>query len=99
MGFGVPVIATSIAVEGMCLRDRQDVLIADKPEEFASALIDLYQSEDLWRRLSGNSLKKTKSLYSADAATRQLSRLFSERHIAESTPLSIVNREKTYPTR
>jgi GT2 family glycosyltransferase/glycosyltransferase involved in cell wall biosynthesis len=99
MGFGVPVIATSIAVEGMCLRDRQDVLIADKPEEFASALIDLYQSEDLWRRLSGNSLKKTKSLYSADAATRKLSRLFSESHIAESTPLSIVNREKTYPTR
>jgi glycosyltransferase involved in cell wall biosynthesis len=48
----------------MFLTDQKDILIADKPEEFARAVIDLYQSEDLWNRLSRNGLEKTKSLYS-----------------------------------
>src|SRR5262249_15894103 len=39
MGFGVPVVATSIAVEGMPLTNREDILIADEPEDFARALI------------------------------------------------------------
>jgi len=34
MGFGVPVVATSLAVEGMNLIDREDALIADDPATF-----------------------------------------------------------------
>src|SRR5260370_26389744 len=52
MGFGVPVVATSLAVEGMALTDREDVLIADEPEDFARAVVELYESEDLWNRIS-----------------------------------------------
>jgi len=58
MGFGVPVVATSLAVEGMELTDREDVLIADEPEDFARAIIELYESEDLWNRLSRNSVER-----------------------------------------
>ena len=78
MGFGVPVVATSIAVEGMDLTDREDVMIADTIENFVTALIETYQSEDLWNRLSHSGLDKTKRLYSFDAARRRLARLFSE---------------------
>src|SRR5881227_296271 len=45
MGFGVPVVATSLAVEGMELADHEDILVADEPEEFARVLIELYESE------------------------------------------------------
>src|SRR5207302_7150462 len=51
MGFGVPVVATSLAVEGIALTDREDILIADEPEDFARAIIELYESEELWNRL------------------------------------------------
>ena len=35
MGFGVPVVATSTAVDGTDLRADEDILIADEPEDFA----------------------------------------------------------------
>jgi GT2 family glycosyltransferase len=80
MAFGVPVVATSLAVEGTELRDREDVLVADEPEDFAQALIELYESEELWKRLSENGIRKTRALYSPEAARTKLEFLFSDDH-------------------
>ena len=80
MAFGVPVVATSVAVEGMDLIDHEDVLVADKPEDFAQALIELYESEELWNRLSHNGIAKTLAFYSADTARNKLEILFSDDH-------------------
>ena len=77
MGFGVPVVATTIAVEGMGLKHKVDVMVADTAEAFADALLELYQSEILWNRLSENSVQKTKELYSVDAARKQLDRILA----------------------
>jgi GT2 family glycosyltransferase/glycosyltransferase involved in cell wall biosynthesis len=82
MAFGVPVVATSLAVEGMGLTDHEDILVADKPEDFARALIELYESEELWNRLSANGVRKTRALYSIEAAREKLEALFSDEHIA-----------------
>ena len=89
MAFGVPVVATSVAVEGMFLTNREDILIADTPEDFARALIELYQSQELWERISSNGIEKTKSTYSVEVATKQLSRLLSDEHMhpSASSPL------------
>ena len=71
MAFGVPVVATSLAIEGMELQDREDILVADEPEEFARALIELYQlGGPLESRLSENGIGKTRALYSTDAARK-----------------------------
>ena len=71
MDFGVPLVATSLAVERMGLTDHKDILVADQPEEFARALIELYESEELWNRLSANGIEKTRALYSIDAARKK----------------------------
>jgi GT2 family glycosyltransferase/glycosyltransferase involved in cell wall biosynthesis len=81
MGFGVPVVATSVAVDGTDLRDREEILVADKPEDFAQAMIDLYQSEKLWNRLVENGIRKTRALYSPDSARKKLEFLFSDEHL------------------
>ena len=78
MAFGVPVVATSMAVEGMELTDREDILVADEPEEFARVLIELYESEELWTRLSENGIRKTRALYSPDAARKKIEFLFGD---------------------
>ncbi|MEP6936774.1 MAG: glycosyltransferase [Chthoniobacterales bacterium] len=78
MSFGVPVVATSIAVEGMDLIDREEILVADAPEDFAQTLLELYESEELWNRLSQNATEKTSLLYSVEAARNKLQRLFGE---------------------
>jgi len=89
MAFGVPVVATSVAVDGTELRDREEILVADEPEDFAQALIELYESEDLWNRLSDNGLTKTRALYSADAARKKLEFLLSDQHLTSlGSPLT-----------
>jgi glycosyltransferase involved in cell wall biosynthesis len=64
----------------MELADHEDVLIADEPEDFARALIQLYESEELWNRLSKNGIEKTKAMYSVSAARKRLRQLFSDSH-------------------
>ena len=86
MAFGVPVVATSIAVEGMNLADHEHVLVADEPQDFARALIELYESEELWKRLSQNGIRKTQELYSTDVAREKLEFLFSDRHLKSLEP-------------
>jgi GT2 family glycosyltransferase/glycosyltransferase involved in cell wall biosynthesis len=91
MAFGVPVVATSVAVEGTELRDREEILLADNPEDFARALVELYESEDLWSRLSENGLRKTRALYSTDAACKKLEFLFGDDHL-RSTSQSVTGK-------
>ena len=80
MALGVPVIATSLAAEGMGLTDHDDILLADEPEDFARALIELYESEEVWTRLSENGIRKTQALYSTDVARSKLKSLFENKH-------------------
>jgi GT2 family glycosyltransferase/glycosyltransferase involved in cell wall biosynthesis len=99
MGFGVPVVATSTAVEGTGLRDCEDILIADEPEDFARALIKLYESEELWNRLSENGLRKTRALYSVEIARQKLETLFSDEHLKSLEQVaSIIERRVLEPS-
>ena len=81
MGFGVPVVATTLAIEGMPLINRRDILVADEAEDFAHALIELYESEGLWNNLSENGIRKTRALYSIEAAREKLKLLFGDEHL------------------
>jgi GT2 family glycosyltransferase len=84
MAFGVPVVATSLAVEGTQLLNREEILVADEPGDFAQAVIELYESEGLWNRISENGLKRTRALYSTDVARTKLEFLFSDAHLKSS---------------
>jgi GT2 family glycosyltransferase/glycosyltransferase involved in cell wall biosynthesis len=90
MAFGVPVVATSLAVEGTALNNRDEILVADEPEDFGRALIELYESEELWKRLSENGIRKTRALYSTDAARKKLEFLFSDDHLRSLVPSGAV---------
>src|SRR5207245_9511614 len=81
ISFSGTVVANSLAVEGMELTDHEEILIADEPEDFAWGLIELYESEEMWKRLSENGIRKTRSLYSTAAAREKLEPLFSDQHL------------------
>ena len=86
MGLGVPVVATSLAVEGMSLQPGKDIMVADTPAAFAEAIIKVYLSEPDWNRLSENGREKTRALFSAAAARKQLKHLFANNNDALRTP-------------
>jgi glycosyltransferase involved in cell wall biosynthesis len=85
MGFGVPVVATSVAAEGMPLTHGTEIMIANEPESFADAVVSLYNSASLWDELSQNALAKTRMLFSVETARRQLARLLDPGTVAASS--------------
>ncbi len=52
MAHGLPVVATACAVEAMHLADGEDVRVADTPEAFAAAILQLDADPVLWQRIS-----------------------------------------------
>jgi glycosyltransferase involved in cell wall biosynthesis len=75
MAHGQPVVATPSAVEGMHLRDGEDVLVAGDAMAFADAVVRLYHDEALWQRLSAGGLANVERHFSLDAARDSVRRL------------------------
>jgi glycosyltransferase involved in cell wall biosynthesis len=65
---GLPVVATTIAVEGMHLAPGRDVLVADSARAFADAIVRLHEDEPLWHRLVSGGLENVTRYFSADVA-------------------------------
>jgi glycosyltransferase involved in cell wall biosynthesis len=74
MSYGLPVIATPLAVEGMHLEQGRNVLLADTAEDFARAARDLQHDGELWRRLSAASIDNVKQHFSSRLAYETLER-------------------------
>ncbi|MBN8483074.1 MAG: glycosyltransferase [Xanthomonadales bacterium] len=75
MSYGLPVVATPMAVEGMHVEAGADVLVAADAEAFAAAVVALYADEAAWNRLSRNGLANVERHFSFAAAERTLARL------------------------
>lgn len=69
LSYGVPVVGTTCAVEGMGLTNGQDVLVANTPEEFVSQIKRAYFDRNLWSKLSEAGLKVAFNQYSLEANT------------------------------
>lgn len=72
MQYGVPVVATTVSVEGMFLRDGIEALVADTPEAFADAVIRGHADEVLWNALSKASLVNIDTYFSTRRAREAL---------------------------
>lgn len=76
MAHGQPVVATSCAVEGMYLRDGEDVLVADDPQAFADVVVRLYEDEALWSALARNGLDSVARNFSLETARDTVREVF-----------------------
>jgi glycosyltransferase involved in cell wall biosynthesis len=52
LAHGLPVVTTTIGAAGIALRDGEEALIADSPEDLTDATVRLYTDASLWQRLS-----------------------------------------------
>lgn len=78
LSYGVPCVATSIAVEGMGLEKGNNILVGDTPEEFSDAVVNLYTSPKLWMDLSESGLDLIHRKYSIDQFRINLKQLIEE---------------------
>jgi O-antigen biosynthesis protein len=76
MSYGLPVVATSMAVEGMHVQTNEEVLVADGADAYADAIVRLYNDETLWKRLSAGGLGNVRAHFSFEAAEKAIHRIF-----------------------
>jgi glycosyltransferase involved in cell wall biosynthesis len=72
MSHGLPVVATSMAAEGMGLQHGVNALLADEPSTFAETVIALYDDPALWQRLSAASAEHVRTHFSFSVAQAAL---------------------------
>jgi len=75
MSRGQPVVATTMAVEGLHAQTGRDVLVADSAEDFAAAVVRLYGDEALWNRLSLAGQENVRRHFSEDSARDNLKKI------------------------
>jgi hypothetical protein len=74
MSHGLPVVATTMAAEGMGLKHGVNALLADEPSRFAEAIIELYEDQALWERISAASTEHVRAHSSFSVAQAVLER-------------------------
>lgn len=75
MSYGVPVVATPAAVEGMHLVDGEDVLVAESPQAFADAIVRAHDDRATWMQLSQAGVANVRRHFSRAAARSVLERI------------------------
>ncbi len=72
LAHGLPVVSTSVGIEGAGLSDGEQVLVADGPEAIAETILRVYEDTALWRQLSAAGLSTTADNFSLDIGSERL---------------------------
>ena len=75
--YGLPVVASSIAAEGMYLQHGREVLIADTPQEFADAVVRLYNDPQLWTQMSAAGRQLLRERFSPEVIRQGLAEVIA----------------------
>jgi len=76
MGYGLPVVATTIATDGFGLHPGEDVVLGDTPAEFISGVVKLHKDRSYYERISANGRKFVDANYSWNAIKTRVDTVF-----------------------
>jgi glycosyltransferase involved in cell wall biosynthesis len=71
-----PVVTTTVGLEGIGACPGKDVLVADSPDDFAAAVINLLQDEELQQKLSTNGRRLVEEKYDWHVILGELDRVY-----------------------
>ena len=77
LSYGVPVVATTVAVEGGGFSNDVNVLVADKPDELAESIMRVYEDVELWEQISCAGYQYFKEQFSVETVACKLEKLLS----------------------
>jgi polysaccharide biosynthesis protein PslH len=76
LAMGKAIVSTTLGCEGLAVRDREHLLIADDPAAFAARIIDVFQDPDLSRGLGRAGRQLVEDRYSWDLAGERMEALY-----------------------
>ena len=81
IAFGLPVVTTSIGAEGMLLDNGRTALIADTPEDFSAAIVQLHTDEALWKMIKNNAIQHLEANFSMHSARSRMEVIFAKNQL------------------
>lgn len=87
LSHGIPVVTTSIGLEGFGLTPGENVLVGDSPEEFARQVVKLLKEPDLHQRIGLGGWRFLRDTFSEEAVRKQIDAVFRE---IENLPQSVI---------
>jgi len=92
LSFALPVVTTSVGVEGFSLQHEQNCLIADDRESFANAILRLHSDSALWSSVSarsGEAIRECESPVVAANLLRLLDDVIGAKGAARPEPVAL----------
>ena len=77
---GVPVVGTTLAVEGLNLKHQKEIFIANKEEKLANYACQVLTQPQLAKKMSRLALKKLKSQFSWTKVAKKLDNIYASIH-------------------
>ena len=68
LSYGLPVVGSAAALEGMDLEHGRQAMLAETAEAFASAMIEAYSDQALWHALSENGQQSLQDRFTPQVA-------------------------------
>jgi glycosyltransferase involved in cell wall biosynthesis len=96
LSFGLPVVTTEIGAEGFGLTSGENILIAQTPQDFANAILQLSQNPDLYKKLSNNGYEFIKAKYSEDATRKMVTKLLDQASLISKNKSSLTSIAKYF---
>lgn len=78
MAYGKCIISTTIGAEGVPYTHQKDIIIADTPDEFANAIIELIQNPNMIRQIQQNARQLAELHYNRERVYLPLIKLYHE---------------------
>lgn len=76
MSYGLPVVTTTVGIEGFGLSPEENVLVGDTPREFAAQVVRLVHDNALYEKIRTNGWLFIKQNYSEDAVVERVLSIF-----------------------
>jgi glycosyltransferase involved in cell wall biosynthesis len=76
----MPVVTTTVGLEGIEAQDRSDVYIGDTPQDFAGCVIALLEDESAQKKLAMNGRRLAENKYDWNTTLEKLSVVYTNNH-------------------
>jgi glycosyltransferase involved in cell wall biosynthesis len=80
LSLGIPVVASTIGVEGTGLENDENVLVADTPHDIARKIVLLYNNKSLWESLQKKGKQFVESEHAPDRTYQLFKKILKEPH-------------------
>jgi sugar transferase (PEP-CTERM/EpsH1 system associated) len=82
MAAGAAVVSTTVGAEGLVYEPGRNIEIADTPQAFANACVDLLENPDRRRFLASEGLRSVQERFSWEAVTRVFERILESKRLS-----------------